>query len=154
MTLRVFLFCCVFSSSAFAQTYTLQGKVSDPAGHVVPSATVTAKSVVTGKSFTSETGSDGTYSIRDLAGGDYMVSAVAGDLQAPPVKVTLAAAQTTDLIVSPVPKGAKAGVEGPLERITLAIAKCAAAVRFGLGSALDCAEMARLNSSWGMLLAY
>lgn len=32
------------------------------------------------------------------------MSAVAGELQAPPVKVTLAAAQTTDLTVSPTPR--------------------------------------------------
>ncbi|HMG85933.1 MAG TPA: carboxypeptidase-like regulatory domain-containing protein [Terracidiphilus sp.] len=104
MAMRILLFCCVVTASAFAQTYTLQGKVSDSAGHAVPSATVRAKNVATGRSFSTETGSDGTYSIHDLAGGDYMVSAVAGELQAPPIKVTLAAAQTTDLIVSPAPK--------------------------------------------------
>lgn len=102
--MRAFLFCCAVTASAFAQRYTLQGKVSDSAGHVVPSATVSAKSVTTGKSFSAQTGSDGTYSINDLAGGDYIVSAVAGELQAPPITVTLAAAQTTDLTVSPVPK--------------------------------------------------
>lgn len=102
--MRAFLFCCAVTASALAQTYTLQGKVSDSAGHTVPSATVSAKSVATGKSFSARTGYDGMYSIHDLAGGDYIVSAVAGELQAPPITVTLAAAQTTDLTVSPVPK--------------------------------------------------
>jgi hypothetical protein len=51
------------------------------------------------------------YSILDLAGGDYMVSAVAGELQAPPIKVTLAAAQVVDLTVSPTVKGG-AGTSG------------------------------------------
>lgn len=106
VAMRAFLICCV-ATPAFAQTYTLQGKVSDSAGHAVPSATVSAKSVATGRTFRTETGSDGTYLIRDLAGGDYMVSAVAGELQAPPIKVTLAAAQTTDLTVSPAPKGSE-----------------------------------------------
>lgn len=113
VAIRVFLFCCAFTAPAFAQTYTLQGKVSDSAGHAVPSATVSAKSVATGKSFSAETGSDGMYAIHDLAGGDYMVSAVAGDLQAPPIKVTLATAQTTDLTVSPAPKGAEALPNAP-----------------------------------------
>src|SRR6201998_957792 len=106
VTMRVLLLCSllatlVFAQKGFAETYTLSGKVSDSAGHAVPSATVTAKSVANGKTLTAETGSDGTYSIHDLAGGDYEVSAVAGELQAPPIKVTLAAAQTTDLVVTP-----------------------------------------------------
>ncbi len=107
VAMRAFLFCFFVTAPSFAQTYTLQGKVSDSAGHAVPSATVSAKSVATGQSFSAQTGSDGTYSIRDLAGGDYMVSAVAGDLQAPPIKVTLAAAQNTDITVSPAIKGAE-----------------------------------------------
>ena len=42
-----------------------------------------------------------------------MVSAVAGELQAPPIKVTLAAAETTDLTVSPAAKGAEALPNAP-----------------------------------------
>ncbi len=105
--MRAFLSYWLIAVPALAQTYTLQGKVSDSAGHAVPSATVTAKNVATSHSFSAQTGSDGMYSIRDLAGGDYMVSATAGKLQAPPIKVTLAAAQTTDLTLSPEPKGAE-----------------------------------------------
>jgi len=95
---------CFLAVSAAAESYTLSGTVRDTAAHGVPSATVTAKSIATGKTYSAETNSDGAYAIRDLAGGDYEVSAVAGELEAPPIKVTLAAAQTTDLTVSPSPK--------------------------------------------------
>jgi hypothetical protein len=71
--------------------------------------------VATGHSFSAQTSSDGTYSIRDLAGGDYIVSATAGELQAPPITVTLAAAQTTDLVVSPVPKRDSSALSAPQE---------------------------------------
>jgi hypothetical protein len=101
------LLSCLLAVPVFAQTYTLSGKVIDTAGHAVPSATVTAKSVATRKSVTAMSNSEGMYSIHDLAGGDYQVSAVAGELQAPPIKITLAAAQTTDLTVSPAPGSPK-----------------------------------------------
>ena len=101
VTIRLLLFCCLCPLWSVAQTYTLSGKINDTAGHAVPSATVSAKSIATGKTFTAESASDGTYSIHDLVGGEYEVSAVAGELQAPAIKVTLAAAQSTDLTVSP-----------------------------------------------------
>jgi hypothetical protein len=104
-TMCVLLFCGSFSAAVLAQSYTLSGKVIDSASHTVPSATVSAKSVTTGQTFTAQTGADGTYSIANLAAGDYLVWALAGELQAPPIRVTLAAAQTTDLTVSPAPKG-------------------------------------------------
>ena len=115
-TMRAFPLFFLLAVPAFPQTYTLSGKVRDSAGHAVPSATVSAKSVATGISFTAETNSDGMYSIHDLAGGDYQVSAVAGELQAPPIKVTLAAAQTTDLTVSPAPKGVEALPNAPQQQ--------------------------------------
>lgn len=71
IAVRAFLLSYLLAVPASAQTYTLSGKVSDLAGHAVPTATVTAKSVQTGHSFTAATNSDGMYSIRDLAGGDY-----------------------------------------------------------------------------------
>ena len=104
LLLSFLFFAAAFVQTAFAQTYTLSGKVSDAAGHAVPSATVSARSLATSHTFTAQTNSDGMYSIPDLAGGDYEVSAVADELQAPPIKVTLAAAQTTDLTVGPAPK--------------------------------------------------
>lgn len=102
IAIRLMLFCC-FALSAFGQTYTLSGKVSDTTGHGVPNATVTAMTVGTGKTFATKTNSDGMYSISDLEGGNYEVSAVAGELQAAPIKVTVAAAQTMNLTVSQSP---------------------------------------------------
>ena len=99
----VLLFCFSFYASSDAQTFALSGKVTDDASHAVPSATVSVTSQATGKTYTAQTNSDGIYSISNLEPGDYLVSAVAGELRAPPVKVTLAAAQTTDLTVSPAP---------------------------------------------------
>lgn len=95
--------CCVLPLSAIAQTYSLSGKVTDTATHVVPSATVFAKRVVDGKRYAAKTNVDGVYTIPDVPAGDYKVWAIAGELRAEPVKVTLAAGETTDLVVSPVP---------------------------------------------------
>ena len=114
--MRSFLLFFPLAVPALAQTYTLSGKVSDSAGDAVPSATVSAKSVSTGQLFTAETNSDGMYSIHGLAGGDYQVWAVAGELQAPPIKMTLAAAQTTDLTVAPAPKGGEAPPNAPQQQ--------------------------------------
>lgn len=114
--MRAFTLSLLLALPAFAQTYTISGKVSDSAGHAVPSATVSVKSLATGQSFTAVTNSDGMYSIGNLAGGDYQVSAVAGELQAPAIKVTLAAAQTTDLTVSPAPNGGEALPSAPQQQ--------------------------------------
>lgn len=95
----IFLGCAAVESTA--QSYSLTGTVRDTAAHPVPSATVMAKSLATGKPYRAKTNADGSYTIENLAAGDYDVSAVAGELQAPAIKVTVAAAQTTDLTVSP-----------------------------------------------------
>jgi hypothetical protein len=100
------LFCCLLVAPALAQTYTLSGKVRDTAAHPVPAATVLAKSEATGKNWTAQADANGVYSISNLPAGNYDVGATAGDLEAPPVKVTLAAAQSTDLTVSPKASGA------------------------------------------------
>jgi uncharacterized surface anchored protein len=93
--------CWLVTVVANAQTYSLSGKVSDTAAHAVPSATVSAKRIRDGKMFTARSSGDGDYVIRDLEPGDYKVWAKAGELVAAPVKVTLSAGQTTDLVVSP-----------------------------------------------------
>ena len=87
--------------NAFGETYSLSGKVSDTAAHAVPSATVWARRIRDGKVFTARTNGDGDYAIPELEPGDYKVWAKAGELEAAPVKVTLSAGQTTDLVVSP-----------------------------------------------------
>jgi len=101
-----FVFGAAFISSglsldAFGETYSLSGRVSDTAAHPVPSATVSAKRLRDGRIYTARSNGDGAYTIPDLEGGDYTVWAVAGELSARPVKVTLAAGETTDLVVSP-----------------------------------------------------
>ena len=89
---------------ALGQSYSLSGKITDTTTHVVPSATVFAKSIASGKTYTALSDAGGSYTIPDLPAGDYKVWAKAGELRAAPVKVTLAAAETTDLVVSPVHK--------------------------------------------------
>ena len=102
-----FLLCMVLSAVSYGQTLTLSGTVSDTAAHAVPSATVWAKRLNDGRVFTSRSNGDGAYVIADLRAGDYKVWAKAGELEAAPVKVTLSAGQTTDLVVSPFPKPIK-----------------------------------------------
>jgi len=92
---------------AFGETLSLSGKVSDTAGHAVPSATVSAKRLRDGKMFTARSNGDGDYVIPDLEAGDYQVWAKAGELSVQPVKVTLAAGLTTDLVLSPSAKSTK-----------------------------------------------
>ena len=94
--------CMLLTAAAHAQTYSLSGKVSDTAAHAVPSATVSATRLRDGKMFTARSNGDGDYVIPDLQPGDYKVWAKAGELKAAPVKVTLSAGQTTDLVVGPV----------------------------------------------------
>jgi hypothetical protein len=101
--LRTVLVCCMLPIAGAAEMYSLSGKVTDTAAHAVPSAMVSARSVVSGKTYTAQTNSDGAYSIPSLPAGDYEVWAKAGELEAQPVKVTLAAGQTTDLVMGPAP---------------------------------------------------
>ena len=95
--------CLVLPFAADAQKCDLSGKVTDSATHAVPSAAVHDKRLTDGKTYSAKTNTDGVYTIPDLTSGDYMVSAVAGDLKAKPVKVTLAPGASTDLVVVPVP---------------------------------------------------
>jgi carboxypeptidase family protein len=89
---------------AFGEKLSLSGKVSDTSAHTVPSATVSAKRLRDGKMFSARINGDGDYVIPDLEAGDYKVWAKAGDLSVQPVKVTLAAGLTTDLVLSPTAK--------------------------------------------------
>jgi len=95
------LVCSLALGVASAQTYSLSGKVTDTATHAVPSATVSAKNAANGKVYITKTNADADYTIPDLAAGDYRVWAKAGDLRARAVKVTLAAGEMTNLVVSP-----------------------------------------------------
>ena len=93
--------CWMLTAAAYAETYNLTGTVKDPADHVVPTATIWAKSLASGRTYTARTNAEGDYTIANVPAGDYKVWAKVGELVARPVKVTLSAGQTTDLVVSP-----------------------------------------------------
>ena len=65
------------SLSAFGQSATIVGTVTDPSGSVVPHATITATSVETSQSRTITTGDDGQFVLPDLEIGHYTVRAEA-----------------------------------------------------------------------------
>lgn len=79
---------------------TLTGSVKDNSGHAVPNATVVWKSVSSGQSGQSQTGSDGTYSFSTLAPGDYEISVSAPGFNLNTQKVTLAAGASQALAVT------------------------------------------------------
>jgi len=101
------LICGLLPMHAVGETLSLSGKVSDTTAHAVPSATIWAKRLRDGKVYTAKSSGDGDYLIPDLEPGDYKVWAKAGKLSVQPVKVTLAAGQTTDLVLSPTPNRVK-----------------------------------------------
>ena len=61
----------VFASVAFAQVASLTGRITDPTGAVVPGAVVTARSAATGVVATTESTSDGYYTLPALQPGQY-----------------------------------------------------------------------------------
>jgi hypothetical protein len=72
------------AASAFAQSATgqINGKVTDPNGAVVVGATVTAKSVDTGRVTTAVSDADGTYTMTALQPGLYDVTVQGGNFKA------------------------------------------------------------------------
>jgi len=96
----------VFCLPAAAQTFrgSILGTVSDPTGGVVAGATVTAKNTATGLTRTTETSSDGTYSIPELAVGTYDVTATGSGFQtavATGVSVEIARDRHVDFTLKP-----------------------------------------------------
>lgn len=74
---------------ASSQTAQLRGRIIDPTGAVIPSATVTL-SDTRGETRTAASSGDGSYSFATLEAGDYTVRASAPNLVLPePVHVTL-----------------------------------------------------------------
>src|ERR1700684_4439358 len=63
--------------AAFAQSDrgTITGTVSDPAGAVVASASLVAKSIATGATFEAASSSTGNYTLSSLPAGTYEISA-------------------------------------------------------------------------------
>jgi len=73
------VFLLAFASAAYAQsTGTINGRVTDPSGGVVPGATVTATNAGTGIARSTVTDSDGLYTIPELTPGTYNVKAAVG----------------------------------------------------------------------------
>ena len=92
----------LFAAVAFGQKSTgeIKGTVLDPSGAVVQKATVTAKDMATGLSYSAISGVDGSYLIPNLLPGNYSVSVTAPGFQTsvfPEVVVTTG--RTTDLPV-------------------------------------------------------
>lgn len=70
----------IYSGSAsWGQVFraSINGEVADPSGAVIPGATVTAVSVATKQSFSTQTNSQGEYALLDLSPGAYTVTVTA-----------------------------------------------------------------------------
>ncbi|HSS22417.1 MAG TPA: TonB-dependent receptor [Pyrinomonadaceae bacterium] len=82
--LSLVLVITISAGSAFAQSATgaIIGKVTDPNGAIVAGATVTVKSVDTGRETTATSDADGTYTINALVPGLYDVTVQGGNFKA------------------------------------------------------------------------
>ncbi len=105
---------------AFGQTATLQGRVTDQSGALVPNAKVTATSAA-GRKFSASTRSDGTYAIAGLAPGKYAIDAEAPSLVLRrPVEVTLGGGvQTQDLELNIAVTSQQVAVQDSAEAVTV-----------------------------------
>lgn len=72
--LLIFSFLLLASTALASVTASITGRVTDPAGDVIPGATVTAINVSTHISSVTTTNSDGSYSFPDLAIGQYNIT--------------------------------------------------------------------------------
>ena len=89
------LFACVTIVSAQGPVGTLQGTVTDPAGAVVPGATVVAKNQATGVEHNTTTTSSGAYTLPYVPAGTYDIRVTSpGFRTATAENVTLRVAQT------------------------------------------------------------
>ncbi|HEY6372124.1 MAG TPA: carboxypeptidase-like regulatory domain-containing protein [Candidatus Sulfotelmatobacter sp.] len=92
----------VTSLHAQDSSATLSGTVTDSSGKPVPNAKVTVKNTATGRSTETQTDSAGLYTLPNLAGGDYEVSASAAGVGVATAKATLTigSSQTLPLTVT------------------------------------------------------
>ena len=97
--LRILFGIALFAASAAAQTVTgtLEGRVTDPAGAVVPGVQVKIKEVNTGTARSSETNAEGLYQIPYLALGAYEVSIEAAGFQPLTARAAIELNRTTVL---------------------------------------------------------
>jgi hypothetical protein len=79
--MRFAIVICYFAVRALAQTGTLAGTVTDPDGQGVPTASVQAKNVATGKVYATGAVTKGNYTLAKLPAGTY-------DITVPPIGFT------------------------------------------------------------------
>ncbi|MEZ5365235.1 MAG: carboxypeptidase regulatory-like domain-containing protein, partial [Bryobacterales bacterium] len=75
MTIRILVVACLASLSAWAQTASVTGRVSDPSGAVIPGAKIEVTSNDTGIVTVAETNAEGYYNVPSLQPGGYDVTA-------------------------------------------------------------------------------
>jgi carboxypeptidase family protein len=109
----LFLFFALLAIPAAAQqTGSIQGKVSDTGGGVLPGVTVEARSDVLPGPRVTVTGGDGTFQLPQLPPGDYTVTFSLSGMQTATKKVRVQLAET-------VPANAVLGVGGVTESVTV-----------------------------------
>jgi hypothetical protein len=74
---RAFLLMACLSTGLFAQTSSITGGVTDPAGAVIPNAAITLHNQATGAERTAAADAQGSYTITQVAPGLYTVTAKA-----------------------------------------------------------------------------
>ncbi|MBI1358414.1 MAG: TonB-dependent receptor plug domain-containing protein [Acidobacteria bacterium] len=75
MKFRLVAICLISAASAWSQTGSITGRVTDPTGAVIPGAKIEVRSVDTGIAVTAETNAEGYYNVPSLQPGGYDVSA-------------------------------------------------------------------------------
>ena len=73
--LMLIVFTCAFSTALFGQNATINGRVTDSSGAVIPRANITVHNVDTGVNTTTKTTKSGDYTVPYLNPGHYSVSA-------------------------------------------------------------------------------
>jgi hypothetical protein len=101
LVIAIALWLIVFSAKLFSQgpAGTLQGRVLDPSGAVIPQAQVTVTSSA-GKVTNTQSDASGSYVIRGLDAGTYTVSATTAGFAAFTASVTLTAGQAKTLNIA------------------------------------------------------
>src|ERR1700709_188873 len=93
---RVFLFLAFIIGNSYAQQTGISGRVTDPQGAVITSATIEVKQGGSA-AFNSKPNSQGPYLFPSLSAGDYMVTIKAPGFSTVKTKVTMLVGQTPDL---------------------------------------------------------